>query len=438
MSVSSYAGTRVTEAGWKPPRVPLHRAQNDPQWFYANFVAKRLPCILFDDTLADGAAEVGDKRPRQDATCEWFEQIRKTCGNLQVLRESPAANERTLQLEQRSDTDERFGLGRKVASRISLNDFLDIMEGRLNAHSELTRSNIYMTTQYEDEEEDDDDDIDDEACLMRNPFMPPLLAIQDKLPARPPIIGKLVPWSINLWCGYAPMSSRPSSSGLHHDAHDNLFILLHGKKTFALLSPERVLEVLMYGSVEHVMPNGRIVYKSASHIQVRQDGMDRKTELRLLLQHWQSQLDVLCDSNDADAIQKIEDALDETLDQLASLDQGLGDESQHSGDGESSVTSPRRPEKAESPHPDSFARENFEELLKRSPGVHWGQAELQAKRNEILYLPAGWMHEVSSSGGLHLAVNYWFHPPVFGAPFDRPYGDSNVSFEMILPESMRQ
>jgi fructosamine-3-kinase len=46
---------------------------------------------------------------------------------------------------------------------------------------------------------------------------------------------------------------------------------------------------------------------------------------------------------------------------------------------------------------------------------------------EILYLPAGWFHEVRSGNARdtnHAALNYWFHPPAFGAPFDAPYGST--------------
>ena len=42
---------------------------------------------------------------------------------------------------------------------------------------------------------------------------------------------------------------------------------------------------------------------------------------------------------------------------------------------------------------------------------------------EMLYIPAGWFHEVRSVGGGaegHLAFNYWFHPPD-GDSFERPY-----------------
>ena len=52
----------------------------------------------------------------------------------------------------------------------------------------------------------------------------------------------------------------------------------------------------------------------------------------------------------------------------------------------------------------------------------------------MLYLPCGWFHEVTSSTaavdtaepakpGLHMAFNYWFHPPVPGdnTCFEQPY-----------------
>jgi hypothetical protein len=43
---------------------------------------------------------------------------------------------------------------------------------------------------------------------------------------------------------------------------------------------------------------------------------------------------------------------------------------------------------------------------------------------EMLYLPAGWFHEVRSTGspagGGHMALNYWFHPPD-SSSFEKPY-----------------
>lgn len=59
-----------------------------------------------------------------------------------------------------------------------------------------------------------------------------------------------------------------------------------------------------------------------------------------------------------------------------------------------------------------------EEEIKRRfplfPGV--GEAlEVTVEAGQALYLPASWFHEVTSFGSgdscMHVAVNYWFHPP---------------------------
>ena len=68
--------------------------------------------------------------------------------------------------------------------------------------------------------------------------------------------------------------------------------------------------------------------------------------------------------------------------------------------------------------------------------------EVTLKEGEMLWLPAGWFHEVTSASsrstpahggnggggrgaepaapGGHLAMNYWFHPPD-SADFEAPY-----------------
>jgi hypothetical protein len=48
---------------------------------------------------------------------------------------------------------------------------------------------------------------------------------------------------------------------------------------------------------------------------------------------------------------------------------------------------------------------------------------IEMSKGDLLYLPAGWFHEVSSHGGLHIAFNYWMHPPDVGdvMTFDKPY-----------------
>lgn len=59
-----------------------------------------------------------------------------------------------------------------------------------------------------------------------------------------------------------------------------------------------------------------------------------------------------------------------------------------------------------------------EEALRRRFPLFPGAAaaeEVVLRAGEMLYLPASWFHEVTSSSGAaaapHAAVNYWFHPP---------------------------
>ena len=57
------------------------------------------------------------------------------------------------------------------------------------------------------------------------------------------------------------LGSAGSTSGLHHDYHDNLYVLLRGRKTVRLFPPSLADRLYTYGTIELVHPNGRIVYK---------------------------------------------------------------------------------------------------------------------------------------------------------------------------------
>lgn len=52
------------------------------------------------------------------------------------------------------------------------------------------------------------------------------------------------------------------------------------------------------------------------------------------------------------------------------------------------------------------------------PGLH-AAAEVTLTGGQMLFLPAGWFHEVTSftaaDSDTHVALNYWFHPPDTGA-----------------------
>lgn len=83
------------------------------------------------------------------------------------------------------------------------------------------------------------------------------------------------------------------------------------------------------------------------------------------------------------------------------------------------------------PHPPNFSRVNtvlsLKELKQEFPkyvDAYSRRVEVTLVAGEMLYLPAGWFHEVRSlgleDGACHMALNYWFHPPD-SSDFQRPY-----------------
>ena len=120
---------------------------------------------------------------------------------------------------------------------------------------------------------------------------PPVSLLRSDFPLQPELTNQLVPHQINMWLGTTSMhvhaselsggspvrsyvcqnlsnvsataghSKQGSSSGLHHDFHDNLYILLNGKKHFQLLSPQHAKQLQMHGNLSCIHGNGRIVYK---------------------------------------------------------------------------------------------------------------------------------------------------------------------------------
>ena len=88
----------------------------------------------------------------------------------------------------------------------------------------------------------------------------PLVELGKDLPSRLSWAGNLVPQQVNIWFG-SSSSVDGVSSGLHHDYHDNFYVLLRGRKRFRLFPPSEVGRMQTYGEVLRVHENGRIVYK---------------------------------------------------------------------------------------------------------------------------------------------------------------------------------
>lgn len=83
------------------------------------------------------------------------------------------------------------------------------------------------------------------------------LALLPVIPARPKLLPSLVPQQLNLWMGN---SKQGSSSGLHHDFHDNLYLLIKGKKRFVLFPPKDAIYLNFAGTIYTIHENGLITY----------------------------------------------------------------------------------------------------------------------------------------------------------------------------------
>lgn len=72
-----------------------------------------------------------------------------------------------------------------------------------------------------------------------------------------------MPWvqAVNVWMG---ASAAGASSGLHHDFHDNLYVLLRGTKRFRLFPPAMAARMYTHGAVDRIHPNGRCAPTPAS------------------------------------------------------------------------------------------------------------------------------------------------------------------------------
>lgn len=97
--------------------------------------------------------------------------------------------------------------------------------------------------------------------------------------------------------------------------------------------------------------------------------------------------------------------------------------------------------------PATYLRQHFPNF----PGFH-NAFECEIQEGQMLYLPAGWFHEVTSFSGpstkestqTHLALNYWMYPPdeLSFEGFNRPYSseywpDMWASRELRYSQSLK-
>lgn len=228
------------------------------------------------------------------------------------------------------------------------------------------------------------------------------------LPLRPRVLPRrLVPADVNLWMG---RNDGPTSSGLHHDYHDNLYLLVRGEKRFKLYSPRDAGRMYTTGAISWVHENGLINYS----VSTLQDGDISLANGESALEHRLRKGAVVNDDESEEEGDGLDDDDDDDfadfdgVDDYDALNESDDDE-ENDEDDEEKVSKDEK-------DPDSFSRVDYDNLSEYPLFKGAISMDVVVKAGQALYLPAGWFHDVSSddSGQGHVAFNYWFHPPPLG------------------------
>lgn len=393
-----------------PSYVPNEYGDSDihtnkfPQILWNDCISQRKPCVIH--ALPVFAND-------DDDACRATKLL--VLDKEQLIR---VAGQELVQVERRLDARETFGQARCPDRQLTMKvqDFceaLDQSDGHL----------LYLSTQ-----QTDDDDNGDDNDATRPIVTTPCKQLMDNkiIPKTLSWAGNLILQSCNLWMGTNGGSAAHTgtSSGLHHDFHDNFYILLHGSKTFRLFSPDCAPHMKTYGEIHRIHPNGLISYVGS---ETRPDGLpvEQATD----------------DHDDTDDEQH--DTDEEVL-----YGKGFGEESvsDTDGDEDNNVSGKGarddfdemcgQADDSESERkPNNFSRidlrgRSLDELRKEHEEfLCVNETVVHLKAGQSLYLPAGWFHEVTSQSSkehYHMALNYWFHPPDKMDDFSCPYTDKDA------------
>lgn len=308
--------------------------------------------------------------------------------------------------------------------------------GEFDGHDDFDDVVEWAIPEHEMTEEEADTRV---ATLVQPPLT--VLLRDHSFSLTPSIFGRLIPQQINLWMGSAKASQhitsellesctaqklgktvpQGNSSGLHHDHADNLYVLAQGRKRFTLYSPADAEKLFTVGRIKHVFPNGLINYHTDARArywrQMRQDGA-----LLAEWSHWmlETKEDLLDDST--------KNNLKNIIAEDEAAQRGLGADQEGSASLDPPSFSAVPPLLA---HLDELSNDHAAELVKFAesnfPGfLQLNKLEVFLSPGEMLYLPTGWFHEVTSYAGeaspAHVALNWWFVPP--SLENDKAYTDN--------------
>uniref|UniRef100_A0A8J9SHS5 JmjC domain-containing protein n=1 Tax=Phaeodactylum tricornutum TaxID=2850 RepID=A0A8J9SHS5_PHATR len=387
-----YQGYRFAEKveGAPDPILDVLSPVMDPQSFFENYVSKRRPCVL------------------SGLPSDWKHAVT-------VEKMLERAGDGKVQVERRSDKHSPFGQNRNDDRQVDMT-FREFV-GKLRGEE---KDLFYLSTQST------------ETSQNTSLFLTPCLQLLESgdLPGKLKIAGNLVLQSCNVWMGAAV-----GSSGLHHDFHDNFYVLLSGRKSFLLYPPSEAAHIPTYGTIDKVHPNGLISYQSRP---TRADGVPDSITQAKMSDEVESENESADSSDDEDEAvlgRGFDYASDPENDDASAFLHGDHDDYEtlirEEGERQGYKTVLR-----DEARPDHFAKPVGASCGEpnANPGIGC-QIDLQA--GQCLYLPASWFHSVTSytedfeggnSIGPHIAFNYWFHPPDRNC-FLAPYTDDHWRHE---------
>jgi hypothetical protein len=378
--INHYTGWTVPSPNYQIPSLNIHDIT--PQQFYQDYIQKRRPIVLRG--ISSDLSQL----------YSWKD--------MQYLQDK--AGHQTVKVERRRNHSDGYGQGNEVSMKFS--QFLQLLQNNDEFH--------YLTTQDVHSNNDG-----------RPEILPQFMeALSDDFPIQPSLMGNLIPQNVNLWMGHTN-NNASSSSGLHHDYHDNLYIVLRGRKRFRLFSPMDTQHLYTRGSLLQVHTNGRINYVGEETTPYGADlGADaaaeaakRQVAAEERLHRAETAMEEGRDGAEeelAAAEEELEEAMEALIDAEADDDEDDEECSEVIFDGNSkhlvdkTVKNPNNFSKIPSKLLEDASKSNdeFPNLQKAT------MAYCTIDAGEMLYLPASWFHEVTSCGGEgeghHVALNYWY------------------------------
>ncbi len=421
--INTYSGWTVPSHKFTIPSITLCRDKDgkltlSPQQFYKEYISARKPIVI------RGWKSLSD-----------LDQLQKWSSNEYLIQK---AGKERIMVEKRCASTDTFGQGNEVP--MTFQSFLDLVADGNDMH--------YLTTQDVEANEDGRPDL-------MAPFMK---ALKDDFPLRPNLMGNLIPQNINMWMGN---NKNGASSGLHHDYHDNLYLVLRGKKRFRLFSPDDAEYMYCRGDLVKVHPNGRINYReevtTAYGADLKSDAAAKAARAKDEAEQRLIQAEAAVKEGKEGAQEELDEAeraMEEAMDALIDAEMGESDgddgeedddddcevfdseDEEHNGglfsadnDEKDFVLQPDNDKKPPAPingnenafelehegrrlvdktvkNPNNFSTvnhellDNEEELRKKFPSMAKAKSAFcEVNEGDMLYLPASWFHEVTSFGG---------------------------------------